>query len=611
MTERQAAAHLLNRFSFGANPGQVDEVVGAGLEKWFTQQLNGGIADDSLQERLKEYDALNLTNTEVNELYPRPIQILRMAKEEGIIPKDSANDLDRKRYKKEIAEYIKQKNFRRQAALFRQFISAKIERAAYSKNQLQEVLTDFWFNHFNVSLTKKDCALYIPAYERDAIRPHVTARFEDMLLATAKSSAMLLYLDNFTSAAAPDDVPSVNEERMRTRIRQVNPSLNDSTSNKMLQKQKKRRNTQGLNENYAREVMELHTMGVDGGYTQSDVTQAARILTGWTLYPMDNSYGAGMKDMIEKIGEDKLSDRGFVHEGDFLFAMSRHDIKEKVVLGKIFPANGGYEEGLQLLKMLAHHPSTAAFICRKIAVHFVSDDPAKSLIDKMAKTFLDKGGDIKEVLITMAAAPEFWKKEAMRQKIKSPFELAISAVRALDADIEQPYQLFGWMDKMGQKIYYYQAPTGFPDKAQYWINTGALLNRMNFGLSIASQKMRGVKTDLLALNNYHEPESPAAALLVYGRLLLPERELGPTLKRLTPLLTAPSLDKKLEAAVDGKGTVKRENIERKEEEIVDEVMRAGELNTNALKEKKAGTDTKGMLAQVVGIIIGSPEFQRK
>ena len=611
MTERQAAAHLLNRFSFGANPGQVDEVVGAGLEKWFTQQLNGGIADDSLQERLKEYDALNLTNTEVNELYPRPIQILRMAKEEGIIPKDSANDLDRKRYKKEIAEYIKQKNFRRQAALFRQFISAKIERAAYSKNQLQEVLTDFWFNHFNVSLTKKDCALYIPAYERDAIRPHVTARFEDMLLATAKSSAMLLYLDNFTSAVAPDDVPSVNEERMRTRIRQVNPSLNDSTSNKMLQKQKKRRNTQGLNENYAREVMELHTMGVDGGYTQSDVTQAARILTGWTLYPMDNSYGAGMKDMIEKIGEDKLSDRGFVHEGDFLFAMSRHDIKEKVVLGKIFPANGGYEEGLKLLKMLAHHPSTAAFICRKIAVHFVSDDPAKSLIDKMAKTFLYKGGDIKEVLITMAAAPEFWKKEAMRQKIKSPFELAISAVRALDADIEQPYQLFGWMDKMGQKIYYYQAPTGFPDKAQYWINTGALLNRMNFGLSIASQKMRGVKTDLLALNNYHEPESPAAALLVYGRLLLPERELGPTLKRLTPLLTAPSLDKKLEAAVDGKGTVKRENIERKEEEIVDEVMRAGELNTNALKEKKAGTDTKGMLAQVVGIIIGSPEFQRK
>ncbi len=611
LTERQAAAHLLNRFSFGANPGQVDEVVRTGLEKWFMQQMNGGIADDSLQARLKEYDALNLSNTEVNEIYPRPIQILKMAREEGIIPKDSAKDADRKQYKKEIAQYVKQKNFRRQSALFRQFISAKIERAAYSRNQLQEVLTDFWFNHFNVSLTKKDCALFIPAYERDAIRPNVTGRFEDLLLATAKSSAMLLYLDNFTSAATADDVPSANKERMRRSIQQINPSIGDSTSYEMLQKLKKRKNNQGLNENYAREVMELHTMGVDGGYTQTDVTQAARILTGWTLYPMDNSYGGGIAKMIAKIGEDKLSDHGFVREGDFLFAMNRHDNKEKVVMGKTFPANGGYQEGVLLLKMLAHLPSTATFICRKIAVHFVSDNPPQSLVDKMAKTFLNKGGEIKEVLITMATAPEFWKKEVMREKIKSPFELAISAVRALDADIEQPYQLFNWIDKMGQKIYYYQAPTGFPDRAQYWINTGALLNRMNFGLSIASQKMRGIKTDLLALNNYHEPESPADALLIYGKLLLPERDLDATIKRITALLTAPSLEKKLEAAADKTGTVKRMDDDKKEEEIVDEAMKANEENTKSLKVRKTSKDNEGMLAQVVGIIIGSPEFQRK
>ena len=608
LTDRQAAAHMLSRFSFGATPGQVDEVVKMGLEKWFTQQLNGGIADDSLKARLVDYDAINLTNTEINTIFPRPIQVLKMARDEGFVPKkDSFTDDERKSYKKQLAEFVKDKKFRRQGIFVHQFINYKILRAAYSNNQLQEVLTDFWFNHFNVSFTKRDCIAFMPAYERDVIRPNVTGKFGDLLLATAKSPAMLLYLDNFTSSGANDNGPE-DEERMRRRLQKMNLSMDDSVSKEMMQKIQKRKKNEGLNENYAREVMELHTMGVDGGYTQSDVTQAARILTGWTLYPVENSYGSGMKKILDKIGEDKLAEQGFVHDGDFLFAMNKHDKKEKIVLGKKFPERGGYQEGVDLLKMLAHHPSTASFICKKLAVHFVSDDPPKSLVVKMAKTFLEKDGDIKEVLITMACAPEFWSRSVIRNKTKSPFELAISAVRALHTDIQQPYQMFTWLDKMGQKIYYYLAPTGFPDKAQYWINTGALLNRMNFGLSIASKQMRGIKTDLLSLNNYHEPESPSAALVTYGKLLMPERDLTETIKRLTPLLTQPSLEKKLDD-IAGKPAVKSDATTKGDEDMVEDAMKENEKPRN--ENKKMHTDPDSMLSQVVGIIIGSPEFQRK
>ncbi len=610
LTERQAAAHLLSRFSFGATPGQIDEVVKTGLENWFQKQLIGGIPDDSLQARTLEYDALKMTNTEANEVFPRPIQILKMARENGIIPKDSANDVDRKIYKKKIAQYAREKKYRRQSEFFHQFINYKILRATYSNNQLHEVLTDFWFNHFNVSFTKKDCALFIPAYERDAIRPFVTGKFEDMLLATAKSPAMLLYLDNFNSVANSDENRMGDEERMKRRLMRMNASMDDTAATAMVQKLANRKKNQGLNENYAREVMELHTLGVNGGYTQADVTQAARILTGWTLYPIENSYGSGIKKLLDKIGEDRLSDQGFVHDGDFLFAMNRHDTKAKTVLGKQFASNAGYQEGVELLKMLAHHKSTANFICRKLAVHFVSDNPAQSLVEKMEKSFLQHEGNISEVLITMVSSPEFWNKNVIREKTKSPFELAISAVRALKADVQQPYLLFGWIDKMGQKIYHYQAPTGFPDKAQYWINTGALLNRMNFGLAVASKQMRGVQTNLLGLNNFHEPESAEEALITYSKLLMPERNLDQTIKRLTPLLTEPQLDKKVEQAAGKKNSASVSIVSDKEELMVEEAMKEDKEDL-AKKTKQNEISTENMLAQVVGIIIGSPEFQRK
>jgi uncharacterized protein (DUF1800 family) len=604
LTEKQAAAHLLNRFSYGARPGDIDKVVSMGLEKWFALQLEGNLPDDSLSGLLSRFDALHLSNEEVVNTFPRPARVLRMAIQDGVIDKDSVNKADKKGYRDMLEGYMRQKGIKPQRELYRQFINQKILRAAYSNNQLRELLTDFWFNHFNVSVTKNDCAEFIPAYERDVIRPNANGRFGDLLLATAKSPAMLMYLDNFSSAGNNTAMPG--NPKMQKRIADRMEEQIGAKAVTQLQNAKK---AQGLNENYAREVMELHTLGVDGGYTQADVTQAARVLTGWTLYPMsDYGQAAAIKKIIDRVGEDKLEKQGFVHEGDFLFAANRHDNGEKTVLGKTFAANRGYDEGVELLNMLAHHPSTAKFIAKKLAVRFVSDNPPQSLVDKMAGTFTKTNGDIKEVLITMATAPEFWNSQSLRQKTKSPFELTISAVRGLNAEINQPYQLFTWLNRMGQKIYYYQAPTGFPDRGQYWINTGSLLNRMNFGLALAAGRIPGIKVNLLALNKGHEPESAEQALVTYSRLLLPERDLQATIEPLKPMLNDPNLESKVSAAANKTvpATPERNMMTDNDNDPLME-----DPGKNNAKNLQAASDPKNMLAQVVGIIIGSPEFQRR
>lgn len=559
LTERQAAAHLISRFTYGATPGQVDEVVRIGLEKWFRQQLDAALPDDSLQTMLAQYDALKLSNAQIAETFPKNGQVVRLAIREGYLDKDSVR-ADKKAYRDILKKYMDDKGYKPEQELFRQLYCQKVLRAAYSQNQLREVMTDFWFNHFNVSITKNDCAEFIPVYERDVIRPGALGKFGDLLKATAHSPAMLYYLDNFTSSGPID-------------------------STKPMQKARK---AQGLNENYARELMELHTLGVDGGYTQQDVTQAARVLTGWTVYPM-GLYGKAMEQRLNKVGDDKLERQGFVHEGDFFFAANRHDKGEKVVLGKRFGPNGGYEEGMQLLDMLAHHPSTARFISRKIAIRFVSDDPPASLVDRMAKTFRDKDGDIREVLMTMVTSPEFWNISAVREKTKSPFELAMGAVRSLHAKINQPFQLYNWVTRMGEKMYFYQAPTGFPDKGQFWINTGSLLNRMNFGLALATGRIPGITFDLAVLNNNHEPESAQAALVTYCRLIMPERDLDQTIRRLTPMLGDPGLQQKVNTAA----TTHNDEMAMTEPAPAPSPM------------------TSATTAQVVGIIIGSPEFQRR
>lgn len=282
-------------------------------------------------------------------------------------------------------------------------------------------------------------------------------------------------------------------------------------------------------------------------------------------------------------------------------------------MGITFPAGGAYEEGVKLIRLLATHPSTAKFISKKLATRFVSDAPPQSLVDKMAKTFLEKDGDISEVLTTMANAPEFWSKEAVREKTKSPFEVAISSIRATNADIVAPFQVYQWVNKMGQKLYNYQAPTGFPDRGQYWINTGSLLNRMNFGLAFASGRIPGVKLNLLALNKNHEPESPEHALRVYAKILMPERDVDETVKRLTPMLTDPELQKKVEDAAGqtatSKAAVQEEGDEAMMERKVKGANKIGKKNNDVQLALLKGNNS--MLGQVVGIIIGSPEFQRR
>jgi uncharacterized protein (DUF1800 family) len=593
LTKEQAAEHLLNRFSFGIKGNDIAQLVNMGLENWFEKQLAANEADPEVQERLMGYDALNMTNEQIIKNFPDLNEIRKMAIDEGVISKEDLKDGDKKDYRKMLNEYQQKNNLRDQKELFRQFINQKIILATYSNNQLKEVLTDFWFNHFNVSVTKNNCARYIPVFERDAIRPNITGNFENLVLATAKSPAMLLYLDNFVSMGQ-----------------------NETLMNKMQQRlpnDKIRKRPQGLNENYAREVMELHTLGVDGGYTQKDVTEAARVLTGWTIFPIsDKGPFAGIRKIIDKIGEDRLTNNGFVHEGDFLFANNRHDDSIKTVLGKTY-SGGGYLEGMELLKTLANHSSTAKFISKKLAVRFVSDNPPQSLIDKMAKTFLETRGNIKAVLIAMVTDDAFWSKAALREKTKSPFEYAISSLRALHADITMPFQINNWITKMGQKMYFYQAPTGFPDKGTYWINTGALLNRMNFGLALAGKRIPGVKFDLAALNNHHEPESAQDALIKYAKILMPERNLEATIKRLTPLVNDPLVGNRIAAAAD-KNKVVADSNEMPDMANNNEMEMTEKPRGKLLKRNDAvtlGFGDNSMLAQVVGIIIGSPEFQRR
>ncbi len=630
LTERQAAAHLLSRFTFGTTPNQIDEVVKMGLVKWFEQQLAANLPDDSLNVALAPYETLNLNNKQLINTYLNSGQLINLAIKEGVVPKDSALHFEYKNHKAQIDSFMKERGFKQQQEVVRQLIGQKIIRSASTNNQLQEVMTSFWYNHFNVDVTKDNSTNYVICYEKDVIRPNSLGKFEDLLAATAKSPAMLTYLDNFRSVASMNnqgpEVVAKNLKDLYQQQQQMRAKGDTGSKFKDLgNKINYLKNLQGLNENYAREIMELHTLGVDGGYTQTDVTNAAKVLTGWTIFPMNDNQGLqGIQKMIDKVGIEKLTEQGYVHDGDFMFAVNKHDQTEKVVLGNTFPVKGGVDEGKKLITMLAHHNSTAHFICKKLAVRFVSDNPSKDLIEKMATTFLKQDGDIRQVLTTMVASPEFWSKNSLREKIKSPFELTISTIRALNAKVTQPYQLFSWISRMGEKMYHYQAPTGFPDRAQYWINTGSLLNRMNFGLALANQKIPGLTFNLAALNNHHEPESMEAALTTYCKLLLPERDVKETVNRLMPLVNDPQLSNKIAAA--GKAVKNEPEHPAMGNDMMMTMMDSGVKNDSKSKDatkknelnnnKQASLNSmaannNNMLSQVAGIIIGSPEFQRR
>ena len=331
-----------------------------------------------------------------------------------------------------------------------ELIENKLQRAVYSPRQLEEVLVDFWLNHFNVYRDKNTVGMLLTSYERDAIRPHVLGRFRDMLLATARHPAMLSYLDNFQSRSAPENAPTPGGG-----VVFGGPN-------------------QGLNENYGRELLELHTLGVNGGYTQADVINVARAFTGWTIFDPQRY-------------------------GEFQFNPQMHDRAEKVVLGQTFPRGGGEDEGVKIIDMLAAHPSTARFISRKLAQRFVADDPPQALVDRMAATFTKTGGDLRAVMETLLLSREFMSEGAWQAKVKTPFELVTSALRALEADVSDTTALALRLSEMGMPLYARIDPKGYPNTADAWSGSAGLLGRINFANALTAGLITGVKADASAI----------------------------------------------------------------------------------------------------------------
>ena len=538
LNKDEQVLHALDRLAFGPRPGDVERVKKMGLKKWIDQQLHPERITETpeLDAQLQPLESLRMTPRETAQHYPPPQMIKAIADGRQPLPDDpimrAAIQRLVARYKvrtsqdanaaapdpnadmepvKPLNEVLEREeiitlrggtpekkrellasmpsekledmlialprgqrqqlfNFapadvRRkilvlnapQQAVAYDLLEAKLLRAIESKRQLAEELDDFWFNHFNVFYEKGADRFLIPDYERQAIRPYVLGKFRDMLEATAKSPAMLFYLDNFQS---------------------VRPDIDTNNKNRKVKR--------GLNENYARELMELHTMGVNGGYTQHDVTEVARCFTGWTL----------------------LEPR---RGGDFFYNDRLHDKGEKVVLGHVIPAGGGMDDGEKVLDILATHPSTAHFISQELAQRFVADNPPATLVDKMSQTFLASNGDIREVMKVMLTSKEFWSEGAYRAKVKTPFEMVVSSVRALDADVIDAWALANQVANLGEPLYRKQEPTGYSNLNSEWVNSAALLSRMNFALQLARNGVPGVKVDASRFGN--DPVQVAKTLL--------------------------------------------------------------------------------------------------
>jgi len=635
MDEQKRAIHALNRLTFGPRPGDVQRLVQIGVDKWIDLQLHPEKIDDSaLNARLAPFRTLRMDTRELVENFP-PNQVIRQvangkadlpsdptkravyeaqlqryeskkdrndeaskpaAADPAMTPADDEKAMsddpqreqrqdDRRFANRKIKELLDLPADQRLREILKMSVmdqralamdlkgpradlmmegmspqqketlmalrnpervvigelsQAKLLRAIYSERQLDEVMTDFWFNHFNVFINKGNDRIFVTSYERNAIRSHALGKFEDLLVATAQSPAMLFYLDNWLSVGPDSD-----------------DALGMAPRKKMAHSKKKGRGARaqgrpvmgkakiasGLNENYGRELMELHTLSVDGGYSQKDVTEVAKVFTGWTVDQPKNG-------------------------GGFRFDPRMHEPGNKTVLGHKIKENGE-NEGLEVLRLLARHPKTAHFISQKLAMRFVADDPPPALVDRMAQTFLKKHGDIREVLRTMFSSPEFWAPESYRAKVKTPLEFVVSAVRASGAQVDDTRALLGALNNMGMMLYGMQPPTGYSMKAEAWVNSSALLGRMNFALGLAAGKIRGVSVD--------------SAQLVSGT-----QDPQQTLTTLEDLLLA--------------GDVSRQTHETISKQLDDPT-----INQRKLDDASRPANT----AAIAGLILGSPEFQRR
>jgi uncharacterized protein (DUF1800 family) len=466
----KAIVHLLNRMGYGPRPGDVERVQAMGIQKYIDLQLHPERIDDSAMDGwLSGLATVHMSSREISEQFEQPqIEARRLRQQQaaqnppsGQHPQGLPPDPSMMTPGQRAAARAALPPLRPAQNPFVELQEQKLLRDIYSERQLQEVLADFWFNHFNVDANKGRVRFLLTEYERESVRPHVLGRFRDLLEATAKSPAMLFYLDNFQSVD-PDAAknrgksarPSLQVGRRRFGLPVPQPPPPALPANA----------PRGLNENYARELMELHTLGVDGGYTQKDVTEVARAFTGWTI---DNP----------RLG------------GGFEFNERLHDNRDKTILGHKINA-GGIKDGEEVLDILASHPSTARFISTKLARRFVSDTPPPALVDRMAMRFTDTKGDLREVMRTLLTSPEF--QSAYRAKVKTPLDFVVSALRATGASIVTARPLINALQQLGMPLYQCQPPTGYKDTAETWTNTGALVTRMNFAANLASNRQLGM-----------------------------------------------------------------------------------------------------------------------
>ena len=630
ITPDEQILQVLNRFTYGPRPGDLEKVKAMGINEWLKEQFHPQTIDDSaLEKRLADFPAMNIPLNKLMDMYPRAEVVKAMAQghskvimpggdsERAIYAAQLQREQEKKKRKdgsdggddpKPLPDSMRdpaavlamdpQVRFHAivkltgaQVMLLRHLIpedqksqltagftpqqvevlaaienpsqvisteilQTKLLRDIYSERQLQEVMVDFWLNHFNVYIRKsQEAPYYITSYERDSIRPYAMGRFEDLLRATAMSPAMLNYLDN-SSSIGPHSL-YVRREAFRGRFAKGKQDI-------------------GLNENYAREVMELHTVGVNGGYTQKDVTELAKVFTGWTVGRM----------------------RGMDVEAEAQYDPTKHEPGDKVVMGHKIKFNGE-KEGYEALKMLAESPQCARFISTKLAVRFVGDDPPQAMIDRMTGTFRETHGDIRQVLIAMINSPEFFTTTTYRAKVKTPQDYVVSAVRAAGSDVQSTAGLASAIADLGMPLFGMQTPNGYSMKTEAWNSTTALVSRMNFAMALATNRVQGVSTNFEALLGPQAatmtPEQKTAALEArFLEVPVSERTQQAILKQTGLDSGQQTAELRQISNVRGKG---------------DPLLQGMQGARPAKAEDVSGLDTQASVA--TGLILGSPEFQRR
>jgi len=630
LTEDQKIIHVLNRLGFGARPGDIDKVKAIGLQKYIERQLNPSEIDDPVAEtKVKNLEIFQMSTAEVFAKYPNPTALLRQLDggRRGAAEQQRAdtakNDAAKKPEEQEPTAEERRERQQKLQALYREYdlrpanqlvpqIAAnRVLRAVYSERQLQEVMVDFWQNHFNVFSGKAAVRWYIPSYERDVLRKNALGNFRDLLVGTAQHPAMLFFLDNFQSVG-PNAQAAGNgrlqqllrngnlNPQMRERIKQRQGLTDAELDQRLKQMQNVGQQQRGLNENYARELMELHTLGVDGGYTQKDIVEVAKAFTGWTIADPRGYRRAAANEI--KGRDDRAIGRlqrmagvpGDIDSGEFYFNAGWHDKSAKTVLGQKVD-EGGMKDGLKVIDILIKHPSTAKFIARKLAVKFVSDNPSEELVGRVAEAFSKSGGDIKTTLRALFTDKEFFAPENYRAKIKTPFELAVSSIRALGADTNGGPAMLAMLNKLGEVPYGYQAPTGYPDTAEDWVNTGALLERLNFAVAIASNRIPGTRVDLKSFESKDKSKilDTAIAQILDGDVSAATR--STLLKQVDQPLP------EVKAGTDTDEAMEVPNMR-------DQGQQGGRQNRQARLLPPSGNPD---VFKVVSLVLGAPEFQRQ